>query len=218
MILIEGLQKSYDGAFTLAVDRLEIAGRGITILLGPNGSGKSTLVGILAGTVVADRGTIRMGTRARDAAALAPLPWRRRVTMLSQKPFLFGGTVRDNLAWGLKLRGVPRRIRRERIARALSRLGLDGFARRQARSLSGGEAQRVALARALVLEPRLLLLDEPTAHVDRAHASLVEGLIRALGEGGRPAIVVATHDVAQAHRLEGAVVFLDEGRVAPDLT
>jgi tungstate transport system ATP-binding protein len=213
MIVIEDVRKSYGGEFTLSVERLEIGEGGVTALLGPNGSGKSTLLGVLAGIVPADRGAVRMGEMELAPRAQAPVRWRRRVTMLAQKPFLFNGTVHENLAWGLRLRGIPRRAREEKIARVLSRMGLDGFARRHARALSGGEAQMVALARALVLEPRLLLLDEPTAHIDRDNAGRVEEFIRALGGNGCPTVILATHNLAQARRLAGTVISLDEGRV-----
>lgn len=216
MIVIEDVLKSYGGEFTLSIERLEIGEGGVTALLGPNGSGKSTLLGIVAGIVHADRGTIRMGARELGAGAAAPLRWRRRVTLLAQKPFLFGGTVHENLSWGLRIRGIPRNLREEKIARALSGMGLDGFARRNARALSGGEAQMVALARALVLEPRLLLLDEPTAHIDRDNAARVEGLIRALGGKGRPTVILATHNLAQARRLASSVISLAEGRLESD--
>lgn len=216
MIIIEDLRKSYGGEFTLDVERLEIGDGGVTALLGPNGSGKSTLLGIVAGIVPADRGEIRMGELELDPRAPAPVRWRRRVTLLAQKPFLFNATVRENLAWGLKLRGIPRRAREEKIARVLSRMGLGGFARRNARDLSGGEAQMVALARAIVLDPRLLLLDEPTAHIDRGNAARVEELILSLASGPYPAVVLATHNLPQARRLARTVIELDEGRfIAP---
>ncbi len=103
---------------------------------------------------------------------------------MEQSPYLFEGSVTDNLSFGLKLRGINSRERSERIRATLAIVGLEGFEQRQAKELSGGEVQRVALARALVLKPELLLLDEPTANIDSNSLQAYEALLRGLPEYG----------------------------------
>jgi molybdopterin-binding protein len=215
MLQIEGLVKSYGSAFTLAVEQLEIADGTITALLGPNGSGKSTLLSLIAGIRRADRGSISIeGMELRPTSA-APVEWRRAVTMVTQKPFLFHGTVDENVGYGLRFRGTPRAARADRIDRALKHAGIEGFGRRKARELSDGEAQMVAIARALVLEPRLLLLDEPTANIDRDNAARLELLIASLSGMNNITVVLATHNLEQAFRLSTRVVPIMRGRPVP---
>jgi len=212
MLRIEGLAKSYGSAFTLAVDQLEIADGTITALLGPNGSGKSTLLSLIAGLRRADRGSISIEGMALQPASAAPVEWRRAVTMVTQKPFLFHGTVDENVGYGLRFRGTPRAARADRIDRALKHAGIEGFGLREARELSDGEAQMVAIARALVVEPRLLLLDEPTANIDRDNAARLELLIASLSGINNLTVVFATHNLEQAYRLSTRVVPIMRGR------
>jgi molybdopterin-binding protein len=215
MLRIEGLVKSYGSAFTLAVEQLEIAEGTITALLGPNGSGKSTLLGLVAGLRQADRGSISMEGMALGPSSAAPAEWRRAVTMVTQRPFLFQGTVEENVGYGLKFRGTPRAARTVRINRALKQAGIEGFGRRSARELSDGEAQMVAIARALVVEPRILLLDEPTANIDSDNAARIETLIASLSDTNNFTVVFATHNLEQAYRLSTRVVSIIRGRPVP---
>ena len=142
---------------------VEVPAGTVLALLGPSGSGKTTLLDILgllekptSGHVLLDGREV--STRDRDA--------RLQIAAVFQRPYLFKGTVGGNVAYGLVARGVPRATHAAKIAAALERVGLAGYEQRSALALSGGEAQRVALARALVLEPRVLLLDEPLASLD----------------------------------------------------
>jgi tungstate transport system ATP-binding protein len=213
VIKIEGLNKSYGGDFVLDIPSLEFREATITAVLGPNGAGKSTLLGIIAGIETADRGTISLDGMVLRAGDDAGVSWRRAVTMVAQKPFLFIGTVSDNVGYGLKVRRVPRARRETKIRDVLAHAGLDGYESRPARTLSGGEAQLVALARALVLEPRVLLLDEQTAHIDRDNAGRIEGLISSLGGSGDLTVICATHNHDQAYRLSGRVLSLMGGTI-----
>lgn len=215
MLQIEQLVKSYGSAFTLEVEQLEIAEGTITALLGPNGSGKSTLLSLIAGLRPADRGSIRMGSMALGPGSAAPVEWRRAVTMITHKPFLFQGTVEENVGYGLRFRGTPRAARLDRINRALKQAGIEGFGRRKARELSDGEAQMVAVARALVVEPRVLLLDEPTANIDMDNAARLELLIASLSGEKDLTVVFATHNLEQAYRLSTRVVSIIRGRPVP---
>ncbi|MFQ6111677.1 MAG: ATP-binding cassette domain-containing protein, partial [Nitrospinota bacterium] len=140
---------------------------------------------------------------------------RRAVTLVDQSPILLSRSVFSNVAFGLRVRGIPQEEVVRRVREALSRVGLGGFEGRRARELSGGEGQRVALARALALEPEVLLLDEPTANVDRAHAEAIEGVITAQAQEAARTVVLATHNLEQAQRLSQRIITLVDGRLSP---
>ena len=200
-----------DGRAILDLPALDVAPATITAVVGPNGAGKSTLLRLLAFLVAPERGTLTFAGATVDfrPATLAAL--RRRVTYVGASPYLFHGSVRRNVAFGLRARG-----RRDAAAveQALDAVGADSLAERAARTLSSGEVQRVALARALACSPEVLLFDEPTANVDRASVPLIEAALARLPAAGCT-VVFATHDADQASRLARAVIGLDGGRVAP---
>jgi tungstate transport system ATP-binding protein len=199
------------GQFTLNIDHLDFQAGRVYLLAGPNGAGKSTLLQLLGLLLPPDRGEIRFaGTAVQGAADRQRL--RRQITLVEQSPFMFDGTVYDNLAFGLRLRDVRGDLQRHRIASALEKVGLAGFEFRRAGALSGGETRRVALARAMVLRPKVLLLDEPTAGLDRESLPLFESCLAALpGEG--VTVIISTHDADQSRRLRGEVLRLDAGRL-----
>jgi tungstate transport system ATP-binding protein len=141
-----------------------------------------------------------------------PLEVRRRLTLVFQRPLLLAGTARANVEYGLRLRRDPGRV--ERAAAILERMGLSPVADRNARTLSGGEAQLIALARAMVLEPEVLLLDEPTAHLDPARVALVEGAVAEFRRRRGATVVWATHNLFQARRMADRVALLLDGRLA----
>ena len=167
-------------------------------LLGPTGAGKTTLLRLLAGLTTPNDGDIRFDNAPFVASDL-PLGTRRRLTMVHQSPILLTGTVRLNVRYGLQLRG--QRDAERKVERTIDRLGLNKIASQTVRSLSGGQCQLVALARALVIEPDVLLLDEPTAHLDPAHVAVVEETIRQLQQERGTAIVWATHNLFQTRRV-----------------
>jgi tungstate transport system ATP-binding protein len=143
-----------------------------------------------------------------------PIAVRRRITLVFQRPLLLAGTVRANVEYGLKLRGISQR--HARADAMLERLGLNGLAARTARTLSGGETQLVALARALAVEPEVLLLDEPTSNLDPARVGLVESVIKDVHCQNGTTIVMATHNLFQAQRVAGRVLLLLDGRLIED--
>jgi tungstate transport system ATP-binding protein len=201
--------RSYGQRTVLRIDGLDVAAGEVLCLVGPTGAGKSTLLRLLAGVEPPTAGELRFGEHRLDGRDL-PLDVQRRVTLVFQRPLLLAGTVRANVEYGLRLRG---RGRRAAAARAmLDRLGLGELAGRAARTLSGGEAQLVALARALVLEPEVLLLDEPTAHLDPARVALVEAVVGDFRRRGAT-VVWATHNLFQARRVARRVAFLLDGRL-----
>ena len=136
--------------------------------------------------------------RARQWAAFVPLDVRRQVTTVFQRPVLQRGSVRDNVAYGLYLRGQPRN---GSVDEMLETVGLTDLTRHGAQTLSGGEMQRVALARALVVQPRVLLLDEPTANLDPYNVGLIEDIVRKTNAEQGTTVILVTHNVFQARRL-----------------
>lgn len=202
--------------FTLQIDHLELQSGVIYLLHGANGSGKSTLLNVLALLLLPDGGKIRyQGVPVEGAQQRRRL--RKQITLVEQNPFLFRTSVYQNLAFGLRLRDVRGDLQRRRIAQALQAVGLEGFERRRADALSGGESRRVALARAMVLRPQLLLLDEPTAGLDREVLPVFEQCLAKLSEQGTT-VVVASHDVDQQGRLGGTNLCLDRGQLIPAIT
>jgi tungstate transport system ATP-binding protein len=197
--------------FRLEIDTLKLDPARLYLLRGPNGSGKSTLLHLLALLLAPERRQLKYTGRRIDGTAERQ-QLRRQITLVEQSPYLFDTSVYRNLAFGLRLRDVNGDLQRRRIAQALQAVGLEGFEPRRAAKLSGGEARRVALARALVLRPKLLLLDEPTAGLDRASLPIFERCLAELpGQG--TTVVIAGHDEDQPRRLAGTILELDRGRL-----
>jgi tungstate transport system ATP-binding protein len=201
-----------DGRVILDIDYLEMPEGGLTAVVGPNGAGKSTLLKTLAFLESPDEGEIVFRGRKTDPRHYYSL--RRSVTMVDQTPLLFQGTVFNNVAYGMKVRKIPRKEWEERAEESLCLVDLPDFGKRPVKGLSGGEIQRVALARALVFRPDVVLLDEPTASVDAARVEMLESLIRELNTKSGVSIVFSTHNLAQAHRLTEHVIHLSKGKIA----
>ena len=201
-VLLEasGLVLERGGRALLNELSLTVRAGGITALLGPNGAGKSLFLRIAAGLVAPDHGSV----------ALAPGTGAPGIVF--QKPVLLSRTVSANLTHALRLARVPRRDRPGRMAELLVTAGLANRALAPARTLSGGEAQRLAIVRAMAARPRLLLMDEPTSHLDPAATGEVEDMARTAAADGVKVIFV-THDRAQAARLADDVAFLSDGRI-----
>ncbi len=200
------------GSFLLEVDGLDLYPGRLYSLAGPNGAGKSTLLSLLALLTPPDRGELHFANELLRWEGAWLKKHRKKVTLVQQHPFLFDETVMRNIAFGLKMRGVVGRKERQRIFAAMNSLGLGGFEQRRARGLSGGEAQKVAIARALVLQPQVLLLDEPTSNIDREHIEKFEAFIPGLAEGGMT-IVMVTHDPNQAQRMGSEIIPIGGGRL-----
>ena len=212
MYRLHAIRKRYGTKTVLEIDSLTIAAGRLYTLTGPNGAGKSTLLGILAFLSPPTEGEVYYAGERVDWDRGSVENRRRKVTLLHQSPYLFGGTVRANVAFGLKARGIRREEQRRIVDEALDSVGLRGFGERKARELSGGEAQRVALARALALKPDVLLLDEPLANIDRESAVLLETVIASLPARGTT-VVMTTHDPDQLGRLNGEAIRLEGGKV-----
>lgn len=209
--ILNEISFSYGGPPVLEVDHLEIFQGQIVALLGPNGSGKTTLLHVLAFLETPQRGCIDFFGEKHSEKNL--LEFRRRVGLLLQNPYLFRETVMSNMVWGLRLRGIFGQEARRVCLEALELVGLSGFQNRYARSLSGGESQRVALARALVLKPSVLLLDEPSNHMDRASAQRVEEIVRELNRDHGITVIIATHVMDRVQSLAHRMIHLWQGKV-----
>lgn len=217
LLEVRDLEIRYGPRVALKVEGLNLARGERLALIGPNGSGKTSLLKAIAG-IVPYRGVLRFSGLDLESDD----PRRARRVYLHQSPYLIAGSVFRNVAFGLRVR--PRSLRprtraelRERVAAALAALGLEGFEHRDARGLSGGETQRVALARALVLEPELLLLDEPTAAADPASRVQILETLQALSAERGLTVIVSSHDEPLARRFAQRVLALEDGRVVSAL-
>lgn len=211
---LKAVVKRYEGnAFLLNIHHLSIQEGRIYALIGPNGSGKTTLLNLLGFLDEPTGGRLLFGGQEVYRSPAVLLRARRQVTMVGQHPFLFSGTVLHNLVYGLRVRSVHHKTAHENALRAMEMVGLKGFEKRSISELSGGEAQRVAIARALCIEPKVLLLDEPTANVDRKHVQVVEDLIRDVRDRMGTTIVFSSHHVDQARRLGEEILALRDGEL-----
>lgn len=208
---IKDLTKCYEERCVLQVDALEIYRGEILGLVGPSGAGKSTLLRMLNFLESPTDGVIKCEGFTYRPGSEVPLHVRRRVTTVFQRPVLLNRSVWDNVAFGLQLRG--NRNGKNEIQSALEQVGLASLARQRARTLSGGEAQRVALARALVLQPDILLMDEPTANLDPANIAIIEQIAADMNRKFGTTLVLVTHNIFQAKRLAHRVAFLLEGQL-----
>ncbi len=181
-------------------------------LIGPNGSGKSTLLLSMMGLLERAAGRVLYRGEAVLPGAGA-IERRRKMAMVLQEPLLFDATVHDNVASGLRMRGLDRAETGRRVMAYLERFRLADMAQRSARKLSGGEARRVNLARALAVEPEVVFLDEPFANLDLpTRQSITDDLERTIRER-RMAAILVTHDQAEALRLSDRIVVMDGGRI-----
>ncbi len=208
---IQGLTKEYQERRVLDLENFEVRHGEVLGLVGPSGSGKSTLLRLLNFLEPPTAGKIIFGGQVFDPNQEMPLELRRQVTTVFQRPMLLERTVWENVAFGLRLRGLSDGS--ERVQEVLEEVGLAHLAKQRARTLSGGEAQRVALARAMVIDPTALLLDEPTANLDPYNVGLIEAIVRRLNQEHGTTLVLVTHNVFQARRLAGRVVFLLDGKI-----
>ena len=209
LLTTEALTRVVDGETLVEDVSIEVRAEEVFVVFGPSGSGKTSLLRLLnrldeptAGTVYLD------GT---DYRHIEPRTLRRRVGWVPQAPTLIDGTAAENVAWGPTLRDEP--VDADRLHQLLDRLGLSGFAERDAKDLSGGEVQRVAIARTLFNDPDIVLLDEPASSLDAEAADRVESLLADVVDAYALTAVLVTHDADRARRLGRRGVRLEEGRV-----
>lgn len=195
----------------LDIDELRLAANCITCILGPTGAGKSTLLRLCCGTFTPTKGTIEWRDTGRMPAQLDE-PERQTIAATFQQPILLKRSVLANVLYPLKLRGIAKEA--ESTARAtMAQLGIAELADRGAQTLSGGQRQLVAIARALVARPAVLILDEPTSHLDPAAVAVVERVIRQEQRERSCTVLWTTHNLLQAKRMADYVVLLIDGQV-----
>lgn len=211
LIRIQDLAVRRGGRAALEVPELDLDRGDVLAVVGPNGAGKTTLLLCLARLLRIDHGEILFADCPLEA--LDALEYRRRISFVFQDPLLLDLSVAENVALGLKFRRLQRDAIEARTNHGMELLGISDLGARRAGELSGGEAQRVSLARALVLDPELLLLDEPFSGLDRpARARLLDDLSGLLAQDHRTTMFV-THDFKEAARLAHRVAVIIGGRL-----
>jgi tungstate transport system ATP-binding protein len=209
---LKGVNKKYDGVHAIKDLCLEVRKSRVQSIIGSNGSGKTTLLRIMALLDKPTGGKVYWKGEVVDGTNMAAL--RGKITMVFQRSLFFNKTVYENVAYGLQLRKLTDLEVKERVMDALDLVGMKGYTNRRAKKISGGEQQRMAIARALVLEPELLLLDEPTSNLDPKNTLAIEGIIRRIR--GKTTVVFATNNPFQAKRLSDQVAFLMDGNLIKD--
>ncbi len=202
------LQFYYADKLALLLDQVTIEQGKTTALIGANGSGTSTLLNLCAFLESPQYGQLLFMGQPVNQSDLTP--YRRRVGFLAQKPFMLRGTVFDNIDLALRIHGKKQRV--EKIQRVLQQLDISHCAEQQAKQLSGGELQKVALARMLVLEPEVLLLDEPFSYLDQSSAQSLELFLRLYTQETGKTLVFSTHDRLQGFALADEVLALAQGK------
>lgn len=211
---LQNITKSYGSKAVLDINDFTISSGIITALIGPSGSGKSTLLRLLNCLEAPDSGSMNiLGLDLPANSTKIDITMRRRMAMVLQKPVLFNSSVFDNVAYGLKIRKIPETQIRKSVIDMLEFVGLADKSERHAKTLSGGEAQRASLARALVINPDILLLDEPTANLDPANVLAIEDLVKKAKQAWSTTIVIVTHNMFQAKRLADRAALLLDGSV-----
>ncbi|NOY07467.1 MAG: ATP-binding cassette domain-containing protein [Spirochaetes bacterium] len=210
-ISIKHLTFSYGAEEVISLKNLTLADSGITVLLGPNGSGKTTLLKILSGLLKPSNGILMLYGKPVENGTRKLL--RKMSIFVHQNPYIFSGSVKHNIDYGLKLKKLPVKNRNRIISQVLNEVGLSGFEHRNAVRLSGGEKHRIAMARALAMEPDILMLDEPAAHMDSGSREAVENTLERLSGEGK-GLIVSTHNLAFACRIADRIIRLEKGRLA----
>jgi ABC-type sugar transport system ATPase subunit len=210
-VVLENVCKAYDGG-ALAVDRFSLVIRDseFLVLVGPSGCGKSTTLRMIAGLEEVTAGTIAIGGRCVNAVP----PKDRDIAMVFQNYALYPHmTVYDNMAFGLRLRGIPRREIAERVRETADILGLGELLARLPKQLSGGQRQRVALGRAIVRQPKVFLFDEPLSNLDAKMRVEMRGELSRLHRRLNATMVYVTHDQVEAMTMGDRIVVMDRGAI-----
>ncbi len=214
LLEVAGLTHRYAERDVLQDLDLSIGKGEVFALIGPTGAGKTTLLRIMDLLELPAAGEIYFDGKRIPRSGRQRLEIRRRLSFIHQKPHVFNLSVYDNVACGLRWRGEEKNRIAEKVDNILEMVGLAGYRDRKARTLSGGEVQRVALARSLVLEPEVLLLDEPTANLDPVSTAKIEQLISSVARQHNTTMIIATHDMSQGQQLADRIGVLLDGKLA----
>ena len=214
MIEIRGLRKTYGEAVALDGIDLDVNDGEVLALLGPSGCGKTTTLQLLAGFLTPDAGEIKVGGRLLSSRRSVVPPERRNMSLIFQSYAVWPHkTVGENVAFGLQVRRLPRAEIARRVAAILETVRLGPLVDRYPAELSGGQQQRVALARALVVEPQILLLDEPLSNLDANLREEMRFEVRRLHDSTGITMVYVTHDQAEAMVTSDRVAVMNHGRI-----
>lgn len=204
----ENLSRVVDGKTLVDGINLQVYWGDVVAVTGPSGSGKSSFLRLLNRLDEPTAGRVLLN--GKDYRQVPPRDLRRQVGLVMQNPYLFPGTVADNIRFGPEQN--EEKVSRDAIEKWLSQVGLEGYGDRDSSNLSGGEAQRVSLARTLANSPRILLLDEPTSALDEESQSEAENLIRTIINHQKLTCLIVTHNIDQAIRLANRALLLKNGR------
>lgn len=210
---VNGLEKKYDGNTVFNGLSVSFEKDLIHVLMGSNGSGKSTFLRICALLEEPDKGEIIFFNG--EEALRKNIALRRRITLVLPKIGIFNASVYNNIAYGLRIRGMHRDEIHQKVRIYLESFGLTGREKQNALTLSSGEAQRLGIARAMVTEPEILFLDEPTASVDEKNSRLIEEIILNMRSNGGLTVIMTTHDMGQAQRLSGRLLLIKDKKILP---
>lgn len=212
LLLAEDLKVELGGVPVLDIPSFYLKEKEVVTIVGPNGSGKSTLLLALACLLKPVAGRISYRGELLDSHSAA-FRFRRKISMVFQEPLLFDTTVYNNIASGLKIRGLSRKHSEERVMKYLKCFHCDHIAHRSARKISGGEAQRTSLARAFAIEPEIIFLDEPFSALDPpTRHSLVQDLDKIVRETGTTTVMV-THLESDVLNMSGRLAVMNSGRI-----
>lgn len=219
IVELKNIYKNYEDLQVLKDINIKFKNGTSTALVGPTGSGKTVLLRLINLLEKPSSGTVYFEGINANASPKVSLKIRRQMGMVFQKPLAFKASVYDNVAFGLKIRGDKKDIK-TRVKETLETIGLKGYENRNALKLSGGETQRLALARAMITDPKLLLLDEPTANLDPISTKKMEELILKINTESETTLIMTTHDLSQGQKLADRMVILNDGHIlqsgAPD--
>lgn len=208
------VQKRYGARTVLSIGEMGIQRGEILALVGPSGAGKSTLLRLLAMAEAPTTGQVALHLRDAPTPVTQKglsIAERRELAMVFQRPVLMSRTVADNVAYGLKIRGV--RASESRVQAILERVSMAHLATAKPNTLSGGEMQRVAIARAMILQPQVLLLDEPTANLDPQNIRIIEHFLQDEQARLGTTLVMVTHNIFQAKRIADRVALIYDGEL-----
>jgi iron(III) transport system ATP-binding protein len=214
MITIKQLRKTYEGSVAVDCIDLEVKDGEVMALLGPSGCGTTTTLQLVAGFLKPDAGEIRVGDRLLSSPRWVVPPERRNMSLIFQSYAIWPHkTVAQNVAYGLQVRRLARAEIDVRVRQMLDRVKLGALSQRYPAELSGGQQQRVALARALVVEPQVLLLDEPLSNLDANLREEMRFEIRRLHDETGITMIYVTHDQAEAMVISDRIAVINQGRV-----
>ena len=213
VVKTRNLCKSYDGREVLKGINIDVARGEAFTIIGPTGAGKTTLLRLLDLLEIPTSGNVYFEKLDVTGSRRFRLEARRRMAFVLQKPVMFNATVYQNVTCGLKWRGNKRGNIRQSVGDVLEMVGLTDYKDRDARTLSGGEAQRVAIARAMVVNPEVLLLDEPTANLDPVSTSKIEEIISRIISQHNTTVIMSTHDLPQGQRLAHRMAVMVNGEI-----